>query len=274
MTVIVLSFFVFAGILFVPKRLPVSALQQKMVVETRTNIRSQVEEIKTKLDSNSLNRLLMMEDGFSNSAGAQKVAWLDSMVNFWDEQMRPPVAAVYSEEKANLTGNIDDLIEAGDRYLTMADFLEPDDRTWAYNEARDIFERVLKVQPDNADAKINLGIAMVETSPNNPMQGISLIREVVQKDSTNTRAILQLGHFSILSGQFSNALQRYQQALRVDSTLTEAWFFIGDTYAKMGDMDNAERYLNKYKDLQENEEVKMQIDAYIQELKTDVKLKN
>jgi lipopolysaccharide biosynthesis regulator YciM len=106
------------------------------------------------------------------------------------------------------------------------------------------------------------------------MEGIGLIREVVEKDSTNTRAILQLGHFSVFSGQFPNAIKRYEQALRIDPTLTETYFFIGDTYAKMGDMEQAETYLRKYKDLQEGEEVKAQVEAYIEELKLKSNTKN
>ena len=156
---------------------------------------------------------------------------------------------------------------AGERFLGVAQFLKPEDKPWAYTEARAIFEKVLEMSPDNADAKINLGICMVETNPDNPMQGIGLLREVVAKDPNNTRAILQLGHFSVLSGQFSKAIERYKQALEIDPNLAEAYFYLGDTYAKMGDMVNAEKYLLQYRSLLKDEEVKKQLDIYLEDLK-------
>lgn len=267
MTVLILSFFLFVGLYLAPKNYSVSRLQEQQVTETRNDMKLQVEEIKGTLDTARQLVISEFETRYAGASGQEKVAWLDSIITFWDRNMRPAVAAVFAEEKADLTGTVEDRVESGNRYLSLGEFMEADDRAWAFGEARDAFEKVLEKQPDNTEAKINLGICIVETNPQNPMEGIAIIREIVEKDSTNTRAILQLGHFSVLSGQFSNAIRRYEQALRVDSTLTEAYFFIGDTYAKMGDMENAELYLNKYKDTQTIEEVKVQIDAYIQELK-------
>lgn len=267
MAVIILSFFLFVRLYLAPKNFSVTKLKEKMVSDTRSDIRNQVNDIKLQLDSMDQRTINEFELEYSKAKGNDKVEWLDSIIHFWDKKMRPAVAAVFADEKADLTGKIEDRMESGNRYLSMAEFLKPEDKTWAYDEAKDAFEEILKVQPGNADAKINLGICIVETNPENPMQGISMIREVVEKDSTNIRAILQLGHFSVISGQFPNAIRRYEQALRVDSTVVEAYFFIGDTYAKMGEMDKAEVYLNKYKDLQTVDEVKIQVEAYIEELK-------
>jgi tetratricopeptide (TPR) repeat protein len=90
---------------------------------------------------------------------------------------------------------------------------------------------------------------------------------VVAKDPNNTKAILQLGHFSVLSGQYSKAIERYKQALEIDPNLTEAYFYLGDAYAKMDDMENAEKYLLIYRGLLEDEEVKKQLDIYLEDLK-------
>jgi len=273
MTVILLSFFLFAGLYLAPKNYSVAKIQEQQVTESKNNIREQVGEIKQQLKPEEQAVVNAFEQQYASAGGSAKIVWLDSIITFWDRQMRPAVSAVFADEKADLTGKLDDRMESGNRFLSMAEFLKEEDKAWAYGEARTAFEEILKQQPDNADAKISLGICIVETTPDNPMQGITMIREVVEKDSTNTRAILQLGHFSVFSGQFPNAIKRYEQALRVDPTLIEAYFFIGDTYAKMGDMENAELYLRKYKELQPGEELQDQVEAYIEELKLKSNIK-
>jgi tetratricopeptide (TPR) repeat protein len=45
------------------------------------------------------------------------------------------------------------------------------------------------------------------------MEGITLLRELIQKDSTNVDAQYQLGLFSVQSGQLDKAVSRFQKVL-------------------------------------------------------------
>lgn len=258
---------IFAAIYKAPKNFPLKKLQEQQSEQTEKDMQAQINEVKNGMKKDELAIINGFESNFSSSTGDQKLQWMDSIIVFWDRTMRPAISAVYAKDKAKLTGKVSDFMIAGERFLGVAQFLKPEDKPWAYEEARSIFEKVLELEPENADAKINLGICLVETNPENPMQGIQLLREVVDKDPANTRAILQLGHFSVLSGQYSKAIERYQQALDIDPNLAEAWFYLGDTYAKMGDMVNAEKNLLKYRSFLEDEEVKKQLDIYLEDLK-------
>ncbi|MDO8660977.1 MAG: hypothetical protein Q7K43_03745, partial [Candidatus Woesearchaeota archaeon] len=67
------------------------------------------------------------------------------------------------------------------------------------------YEKALAMNPSNLSAKVKLGTCYVESASllgNQPMTGISLLREVLLKDSSNFEANLQLGLFSVTSQQF------------------------------------------------------------------------
>lgn len=271
---IVASFAIFYVVYIMPRTEPASILIEQQVEKAKEDISQQIDQVKKELSGSDFARLNGYETMFSVSQGNIKIQYLDSIIRFWDKQMRPAIAAIYAEDKAELTQAGEDWMEAGNRYLQMASFLKEDDRQWAYNRGKVVFETILKADPENADAKIGLGVCIVESGQGSPMEGIKLIRDVVEKDPRNVRAILQLGHFSVFSGQFQKALERYRQALAVDPSLDEAYFFMGDTYAKMGETDSAFIFLNIYKELQQEQVVKDQIDLYMQEIKIKSNNKN
>lgn len=259
-----------AFLVMAPKNYSIKKIKEEKTKESKSEITQQITEVKNDMKKEDLLVINGFEAQFEAAATTIKPQWMDSIIGFWDAKMRPAISAVYAKDKAEMTGKMEDFMIAGERFIGVGQFLKPEDKAWAYTEAREIFEKILEKEPGNADAKINLGICMVETTPENPMQGIALLREVVADDPNNTRAILQLGHFSVLSGQYSKALERYQQALDIDPSLVEAYFYLGDTYAKMGDMKSAEKYLLIYRGLLEDEEVKKQLDIYLEDLKKNV----
>lgn len=251
-----------------PKNYSVTKLKQEAKQEEKVAIKNDIDEVKQSMDKDELAFINDLEGRFAASQGDEKIQWLDSIIHFWDKNMRPAISAVYAKDKADLTGKTEDYMIAGERFIGVGQFLEEADKPWAFKEAKAIFEKIVAANPENADAQIDLAICcMNDPDADNPMRGIQILRTVVDKDPKNTRAILQLGHFSVLSGQYSKAIDRYQQALEIDPGLTEAYFHLGDTYAKMGEMDKAEKYLLIYRGYLENDEDKQALDKYIKDLK-------
>ncbi len=70
-------------------------------------------------------------------------------------------------------------------------------------------EEQLPTDPDSL--KLRQGIEMV--NGDNPMQGIVLLKELIEKDSNNVDAQYYLGLFSVKSGQMEKAEQRFQKVL-------------------------------------------------------------
>ena len=64
--------------------------------------------------------------------------------------------------------------------------------------------KVLNKNPDNLDAKTNLGMAYMATE--NPVKGVTLFREVLAADPRNEKALYNLGMLSIQSGQYDKAV--------------------------------------------------------------------
>jgi tetratricopeptide (TPR) repeat protein len=75
--------------------------------------------------------------------------------------------------------------------------------------------------PVNADS-LELIQAIQLVQGTDPMKGIGMLRQLVEKDSTNLEAQYQLGLFSIQSGQMDKAVNRFETILRMDSTYTPA----------------------------------------------------
>ena len=69
-----------------------------------------------------------------------------------------------------------------------------------------------------------------------PMQGIMGLREVLAKDRTNKPAILALGLFSIQSGQYDKATERFSSLLKMEEALNVSSdvAFLAKTYHERG----------------------------------------
>lgn len=71
--------------------------------------------------------------------------------------------------------------------------------------------KVVKTTSNTDSLKLQQGIELVNGP--NPMEGITLLRELIQKDSTNVDAQYYLGLFSVKSGQLDKAEQRFETVL-------------------------------------------------------------
>lgn len=75
------------------------------------------------------------------------------------------------------------------------------------------------------DSKLDRAVAMVQGD--NPMQGIMLLREVLEEDSTNVEALMYMGLFSVQSGQLDKARERFETVLRYESDQLDAHWQLG-----------------------------------------------
>ena len=81
--------------------------------------------------------------------------------------------------------------------------------------------KVLAINPDNLDAKTDLGICYAEGTTT-PMQGIMLLREVVEKNP-GANAQFNLGILSVRSGQYDKALERFSKVCWRSIRRNEHW---------------------------------------------------
>ena len=131
-----------------------------------------------------------------------------------------------------------------------------------------MFERSLIINPNNDSAKVGIGACFLfgDISPA-PMEGITRIREVLEKDSTNVYAHMMLVRGSLMSGQYDKAISRLQLINRLQSNNLEACLVLADTYEKTNDKSNAVKWYQRSLPLATNEDMKADIEKRIEVLK-------
>ncbi len=108
------------------------------------------------------------------------------------------------------------------------------------------------------DAQIDSAIALVNGE--NPMLGIMMLRKVLEKEPENTRALFQMGIFSVQSGQYEKAVERFKKVVELDPDRPQAYYFLGDAYMRAGDkelaLENFQNFLSRSEDNDANERVR------------------
>ena len=92
-------------------------------------------------------------------------------------------------------------------------------------EARKVLSLITQRERDNLSAKTKLAMTLVTTE--NPMSGIMLLREVIEKDPENREALLSLGLLSIQSGQYERGIERFEKLLALKEDDYEAMLYMG-----------------------------------------------
>src|SRR4051812_5466831 len=120
----------------------------------------------------------------------------------------PQISAHYYENSAELNPTEKSWINAAFRYYD-ASHLASDSvvRKQFTDKAVMAYQNVLKINPDNLDAKTDLALCYAEGPA--PMQGIMLLREVVAKNPNHEMAQYNLGILSVKSGQYDKAVIRF-----------------------------------------------------------------
>lgn len=200
----------------------------------------------------------------------QKLEVLHQLAHFWKDSARifEPYAW-YEAEAARL--------ENSEKSLTFAAHLflenlrnEQNDRLkeWKALQAKDLFERSLKINDKNDSTTVGLGACYIFGNiADNPMEGISKVRQVVEKDSTNIFAQMVLGHGSFISGQYDRAIDRFGKVLVLQPGNLEAILMIAEAYERKADKTNAIKWYSDAMSITNNPDLKTALERRIDELK-------
>jgi outer membrane protein len=153
-------------------------------------------------------------------------------------------AAFYMSAIEDIEPNTQSWLKIGDAYLEAYRFaINPEKIKNLSEKARSYYDKILAKEPDNLEAKVKTGITF--TTSKNPMQGIAMIREVLEKDPKNELAILTLGELSLQSQQYDKAQQRFEQLLSINPKSWQAMLYLAEIYANDKKKDKALELLEK-----------------------------
>ncbi|HLG34735.1 MAG TPA: tetratricopeptide repeat protein [Bacteroidia bacterium] len=225
-----------------------------------------LESAKSKLQRQEVTSLNEMEKILETKSGNEKAVLLDSLAYHWDVLEEPAVAAGYYEQLAEMNSTEKSWSDAAGRYFSAAR-MQSDSlmHAWLIKKTISAYEKVTGLNPDNADAKINLAVCYTETAE--PMKGIMLLRDVVQKHPENIKAQLNLGFLSIRSGQYDKAIERFEKVLELNPSQSEAHYFLGYSYMNKGEKSSAIESFKKYIATGQDTQLINEANVYIRQLK-------
>jgi len=216
-------------------------------------------------------RINMLENSISRGdVKEQQLKVYHQLAHFWADTIGAfEPYAWYLAEAARLENSEKTLTFAARLFLEN---LQSEDeatlRRWKALQAKDLYERSLKINPENDSAKVGLGACyLFGNISTTPMEGILKIREVAEKDSMNVFAQMILAKGSLISGQYDKAITRLLTIHRLEPDNAEPVLILADTYERIGDKKNAIEWYRKSIQYINRQDVKAEIEKRIEELK-------
>ena len=187
-----------------------------------------------------------LRSGFEQAGDKDKAAAGLKLSDKFAQLQKFDSAAFYAEKAALLSPSIENLVRTGDRYYEAYGFAIEDQKAKNLGaKTREYYQKALDQNPGLLAAKANMAMTYVNTE--NPMQGILMLREVIDTDPTNELALFNLGILSMRSNQYSKAADRFRQILTNNPANTKAKFYLGLTLVELGDKEQARKVLSEVK---------------------------
>jgi tetratricopeptide (TPR) repeat protein len=203
---------------------------------------------KENLSKEQVSRLNQLENSISRGdVFTQKLHLYHQLANFWKDTARyfAPFAW-YTAEAARLENSEKSLTFAARLFLEgLKNEDDPHLKQWEAVQAKDLFERSLKINPANDSSKVNLGAVYLYGGMASPMEGIRMIKDVAEKDSTNIHAQMTLGEASMVSGQMEKAIDRFKTVVRLQPDNLEAIFRVAEINEQMHNKAEAIEWYKK-----------------------------
>jgi tetratricopeptide (TPR) repeat protein len=213
-----------------------------------TSIDNLLIQAKKSLNKNQLTTIETMTEEIQKDT-SELVAGLQMLAKQWFEYDNPVISGYYAEEIANKTNTADAWSIAGTSYIYGLKSVQ-DEKARAFSKQHAIraIEKAITMEPSNISHKINMALCYVESpDKENPMKGILMLRELNTKHPENVQVLNQLASLAIKTRQFDKAIQRLNEALKLEPDNQTAICLIAQAYDEAGDKTNAASFAKKCK---------------------------
>ena len=216
--------------------------------------------------------LLSIENQLIKAKNAQdSLKSYKALTKFWADSAQKLAPYLYFSYSAALLENSEKSLTFAAQLL-VNNLLTPDAPPallpWIAGNAKVLLEKALVINPKNDSAKINLGACyLFGNLSDNPMQGITKIKEVVDIDSTNTYGQLILALGGKKSGQYEKAIERFLIIIGLEPNNIEAMVNLAECYELTNQKNSAIDWYTKVREKVNIPEAKEAVTKRIQELK-------
>ncbi len=269
--VVVVLLFVF-GKVSAPKSSGAAAsMEQQTGAPPAVQFKDILQKARKQLNPEQNQRIIALENAITRGdVKDQQLHVYHQLAKFWKDSAHVfEPYAYYTAQAAKLENSEKSLTFAAQLFVdNLLTENNPAMQHWLAENAKDLLDRALVINPNNDSSKIGLGACyMFGNISDNPMQGILPVREIAQKDSNNLYAQMVLGLGGKKSGQLDKAIERFQFIVRKDPHNLEAIFQLAETYDMQGDKAHAIQWYETAKRMINNDAIKKEIDKRINELK-------
>jgi tetratricopeptide (TPR) repeat protein len=207
-----------------------------------------------------------LKEAMAASENPEKSAiFADSLAGLFTELNYLDSAAYYAGIAAEVQPGLDRWLAAGNNYFEAYSFAVESRRQQQLGaKARQYFDRALEQDPNLYDAKAKAGLTYL---PQQPMQAVLLLREVVESDPENALGLYNLGLLSLQSQQFDKAVDRFKTLTTAYPDHLEGQFYLAVSYFENGQRDEARSQFEMVKTLDPDAEVLVTVDEYLMKLK-------
>jgi tetratricopeptide (TPR) repeat protein len=229
-------------------------LTKPLTTSSSITIDSFLTHVKDHLTPGQISRINYLESSTSRENDpSEKIHIYHQLARFWKDSIKiadqhesfEPYAW-YTAEAARLENSEKSLTFAA--RLFLSNFRRsgegPEVKKWKALQARDLYERSLKLNPNNDSAQVELGEVYLYGGFAMPMEGVGMIRKVADQNEKNVYAQMALGYASLTSGQTDKAIERFKKIVQIEPSNLEATLLLADIYEGTGDKKAA---INWYK---------------------------
>jgi len=234
------------------------------------DISTYINKEKSKLGLTSRKLTDSLEQVLNKTKDSEKSLIYNKLASIWkDSSQNPEIFAYYLSEAAKLDNSEKSLTFAAQLSVDVLRSQKDESSVnWLSSQSIDLFERAIRLNPENEDLKVGLGSAYIfgkgrTGHPEETMKGIMQLLEVAKRDSNNMKAQLMLGIGGFVSGQYDKALVRLQKVVAAEPDNLEAVAFLADTYAAAGKKEEAIKWYTVSKRLANSPAYSREVDERI-----------
>ncbi len=186
--------------------------------------------------------------------------------HFWESHSAGLLAGYYYYRAAQETNDTALWRKAGLYLFESAPLADSIALPWVTQASIYAYESLLKEVPGDLDSRTRLGALLVE-SGQDVMRGIGYLREVLDVNPDHPLALLYMGVFSVRSGQYEKARERFLRLLNLQPQNEVVHYYLAHVYQVLDSMDAAVHHLESWKSQVGDPVLQRQIDSLIIQLK-------
>lgn len=202
----------------------------------------------------------------AGSPNEKNAIFADSLAKLYKEAGRFDSSAWFAEESSKFFNTKESWVKTGDSYYQAFTFaIDQAKQGQMAGKAQEFYGKVLATEPENHEVKTKMAMTYVNST--NPMQGISMLREVLSEDPKNELALFNLGMLSIQSGQYERAVERLVRLVEINPAHTQGQLLLGIAYMNTGEKKKAKEQFENVKKMDKDPAVQATTDSYLKDLK-------